>query len=258
MKQFSSNIEDLRLQSEEYNTYSKGNIISPAQYWRDTDQIPQDISTNTTILKTYSLISLDKTISSNIIYNFSDNSDTFDGIGKIEKAQLSLIPGTINCYNIPIESNKYKSYLSDIISPNFGNNYMFKLYIDDTELPFGFGLPEIDVENGIIKFTKDSFNEDISGKTLLITFYKYYGRKGLSGIESLPFSDSLIHFKQSTDSTATASFLVRGGSGDNKYIIPPVSSTFYQKENTTYKVILLQENLQAAINHQIIIDGGEW
>lgn len=246
MKDFSSNVEDSRLETEEYiiNKVQRP-FITPNQIWRDADLILNCELNEDPLIE---LRVNKKMFKYKCCFSTIRNDINIDILNYYEKMPLFKISGTENAYNC-------QDFLKDIISPYFGKRFIYTLYIGSQQLPFGRGNPKFDIESGIVKILDKDINKQINNN-LYITFYKYVGRKSFDNIENIPFSDKLIHFKQSEDNQNTASFLVRGRNHTN-YIL--ADDKYYDNSNIdNSRVVVTQESIENVINHGIVIDGGKW
>src|SRR5574344_548274 len=258
IKSNTSNVEDERLEIEEYSQNRVGDPVIPEQYWRDANHIPSIAPEIVDSQKKEIVINGKQCYLYSNISSFKESQISYGTISYYKGVPLSNIGGsqTYNCINTV--NNVTDNVLQYIIGPQFGETYLYKLYADGEELPFGKGEPVFDTTLGLVKFTNKDFFNEFKNSNLTIDFYKYIGRIGLSGILPLPFPDNIIHFKSSSDNSATASFLVRGGTYDTKYILPGPRNQYIKTNNNTYTV-LLEENLQEKISTDgVIIDGGVW
>jgi hypothetical protein len=258
MKSNTSNIENSRLDIEEYSQNRLGDPIVPEQYWRDAGHIPEIApSIVESQKKEYSVNGKVCYVYPSIL-SFTESQIVYGVISYYKSVPLTNISGS-EAYNCINKTDSYTdNLLQYMIGPQFGKTYLYKLYADGVELPFGKGEPEFDTTLGLVKFTNKEFFEEFKTAELTIDFYKYIGRIGLTGILPLPFPDNIIHFKSSSNNSATASFIVKGGTYDTKYILPGPKSSYIKTSNNTYTV-MLEENFQEKVTEDgLIIDGGEW
>lgn len=244
-KEYTSNIEDKRLNIEEITT--TGTQISPRQIWRDTGFIPDSPKNKFTGSPLY--------FEGIKYYEYCQ----YDGIYRIPiirkyiEVPLYKVEGTTNVFK-----DKY-NLLKDLIDRSFDGNpnpennedsYQFILYKtnainkESNELSYGMGDPIIDVESGLLYIRNIDFIDkyvntiEANKEVFFITFYKYVGRKGtfaspvgtnaykedLTGID-LPFRDDIRHFKNSKNGK-TATFKVETDvpdgelAGNTDYILP--------------------------------------
>lgn len=247
MKEFTTNTEDLRLETEEL--IKSGPNVHPLQIWRDASLIPNLIPGETVV--TYDTVEEDDiTYKVATVHSVRINGEIQDIIKHYKELPLKRLSGTENCY-----SNG--EHLKDLIGPHFGKGYLFKLYINGVTVPYGLGLPEFDIEMGILKFKDDKYAEAIKDKTVTISFYKYVGRKGMTNVESLPFSDDLKHFKNANNPNQTASFLVRG-TDHQDYILPSGKKAYNRGDTENTNVLVTQETISNVLYTYGTIDGGTW
>lgn len=244
-KEYTSNVEDSRFPFEEPVTI-KGTPIYPEQVWRDGKLIP------TTAPDIYVVKN----------GNYAGISLYSGKVGVVEyydKAPLVRVAGTNNCFSAPYLKNAIPESWDSI-----NNSYAIHLFTHEGEpLAFGRGLPEIDTAAGTLTFTDDAFIDSLDIDAIqvpfLISFYRYAGNTGFLGDDGLylPFPDSTSLLRSKDDPTATARFLVRGGtSKDMKYILPPNTGVYYENTDPDSAVVVMQENLNRILNTIGIIDGG--
>lgn len=246
MKEFSSNVEDNRLSTEEYIlNVAKPNVL-PMQIWRDAEYIPDSAAK----LENGSSTTVEingKSFKHYVKFSIELNDIMRNIVSYYDKMPLFKISGTENAYAC-------NDYLTDIIPSYFGKHYLYKLYIGDLELPFGRGDPDFESESGLVKILDKEINDSIDDN-LYISFYKYTGRKGYSNIENLPYVDTLTHFKQSKYDENTASLLVRN-KGHKNYIL--ADDGYYDNEDTDSRVLVTQESIEDVIANGLTINGGVW
>lgn len=246
MKEFSSNVEDSRLSTEEHVlNVAKPNIF-PMQIWRDAEYIPDKSSMLSVGASTLVEVN-DKSFSHYVMFSTELNGILRNIVSFYDKMPLFKINGTNNAYAC-------NDYLTDIIPSYFGKHYLYKFYIGDTELPFGRGDPDFDSESGIVKILNKEINNRIDNN-FYISFYKYTGRKGYSNVENLPYIDALIHFKQYKQNENTASLLVRN-KGHKNYVLS--DDGYYDNKDTDSRVLVTQESIEDVIANGLTINGGIW
>ena len=247
MKEFTTNTETLRIETEEL--VKPGKSVNPVQIWRDAPLIP-DVAPSEDNITFVDMHTNDGDYQAATVLSARLNGYNQPIICHYKNVPLYKVPGTVGCY-----SNG--NLLKDIIGPHFGKDYLYKLLLDNVEVPFGIGNPEFDVEMGILKFQDDKYSRAIVGRELTISYYKYVGRKGLADMESLPFADNLYHFKNTDDPSKTASFLVKGD-GHQNYILPYGNTAIDKEGAENTNVLVSQENISNVLYMYGTIDGGTW
>ena len=245
MKEFTTNVEDLRLETEE--TIKAGPGVHPLQIWRDATHIPEEAPSKDTMKF---VDSDDTTYKVATVLSVIINGENQDILQYYKEVPLTIISGTPNCY-------KNASLLKDIVGPQFGKGYLFKIYIDGNTAPFGMGRPEFDVESGILKFNDLVYANVIKDKSITISFYKYVGRKGMTDVESLPFADNLLHFKSADDPSNTVTFKVMSD-GHNDFILSAGKKAYDKGDAENTNVLVTQENISNVLYTYGTVNGGTW
>jgi len=246
-KSFVSNTEELREFFEE--PLNGKESISASQVWRDSKYI-----------NNIDLLESDKTESINgedlltKVYYTSYLFNNYNIKEYHEKIKLNLLTGTSNVFY-------YNDILKNYIDMSFGDNYLYKIYLNDIELPFGRGNPELNAYSGYLRFTDEKFINQISDTDIIrISFYKYIGRVGFIGdsIEGseLPLSDDKVLLQNKDVESKKAQFLVRGDEKLSKYILPSFPANYYEVSESDTDVIVLQKNFNKVLNAIGDIDGG--
>ena len=251
-KDFTSDVEDKRLASEEFINHS-GQPIFPEQIWRDGLSIPTLAPT----LSDYQTVETSEGSYEYAEYAIQYATKSVSIMKHFKNLPLTRVQGTTTCY--------YSENLVDIIPYNFdkvNHSYVWHIYLNDlpSELNYGVGGVRVDRASGILSFDEE-FVKEIDIDKVSITFYKYTGRKGFFGTtleEDLPFSDDKSLLFKADNPAIESSIKSRGAEGVNGYILPPVQPQMYTKDTTDSAcgVLLLQENLNSTLDNICVLDGG--
>lgn len=262
-KELTSSSEAGRLAYEETES-TKGEAILPQQIWRDGKLIPADTAP--------SVLATETVQDGSVSFKYGEWSGKIVEkkpiLAKYEKVPLKRVKGTSYVYCSAFVSNA----IPDLFAAD--GSYSHKMYIlkDGAYKKMGYmlGNPRIDQATGFIEFRDrayiDSLSLDSSDYPFAISFFRYIGHTGFFGAESGiygPFKDDLKHLRKADDDTATAQFLVRGGSKNSKYVLPQIGGTnnpgfYYEKGpgESDAGVIVLQENINEVLWNVGDIDCG--
>lgn len=253
-KDFTSDVESARLASEEFVEH-RGQPVFPSQIWRDGLSIPS----TSPLLENYTTVETDLGNYDVAEYKIEYATKSVSILKHFIKLPLTRVVGTNNCF--------YQENLIDIIPYNYdtvNHSYMWNIYINgsDTALKYGIGGIVVDRASGVLSFDSN-FCKDVAVTSVSITFYQYTGRKGFFGTtleEDIPFSDEKSLLFKSDNPSIEVSLKARGLVGVNKYVLPPVNTYFYTKEDADNEcgVIVVQENLNNILDTIGIVDGGTY
>lgn len=266
MKKYVSNTEEARLPFEEPYK-GLGDSVSPLQIWRDGSFIKGSPSEHTFI--------------DNIAY-YKNGAQDIPLIKFFEKMPLATaIEGTDSCAYYNENLIDTIGYRFENISVDSGKSWEPIIYINNTQLSYKLGEPEIDPTSGVLVFKDKSYIENLKKAspafTVSISFYKYIGKKGFFGYDTgddFPFRDDHPLVKNASEAAlTTATFKSRGAIGKNtNYIFPPTSKTtftdgkgyfgkslkkeFEEEKNSESSVVVLEENINSLLYAIGSIDGG--
>lgn len=271
-KQYTSNVEDKRLNIEEQQL-TMGQHILPQQIWRDGALIPgspDDLS--------FKVPELVDGVATQTSY-FNDGQTVHGLVEKISRLPIKKVRGTSNVF--------YNERLINLIGREFDNDptnkkksWQYIIYSSQGELAYGMGDPIVDVATGNLIFRNEDFVKTNTEDIFFITFYKYIGRTGLVGATDneqdnyggidLPFRDDIKHFKDADNDERTATFVLEGQVGNTLYILPNAAEVYdgrnieldeYGKSTSkdhNRGTVMLQENYQEIDWNIGWHNGGVW
>ncbi len=271
-KQYTSNVEDKRLNIEEQQL-TMGQHILPQQVWRDGALIPgspDDVD-----------FKVPEVINGVVVQSsyFNDGQTVHGLIQKMSRLPITRVRGTLNVF--------YNEELKNLIGREFDNDptdkkksWQFIIHSKDGDLAYGMGDPFVDIATGNLIFRNEEFVKANTEDTFYITFYKYIGRTGFLGATDneqdayggidIPFRDDVKLLKDADDDGRTARFELAGAMGNTVYILPNAAEVYtegnieldeYGKSTSISKnkgVVMLQENYQEIDWNIGWHNGGVW
>lgn len=169
---------------------------------------------------------------------------------------LRSVPGTAGSFYHPL--------LKNAITFNWdaAGSYVYRLRNQaDFDIAFGSRDWVVDPIAGVLTFYGTNLGGIgvSSNNPPKISFYRYIGRVGFpsgegggGGDVDLPLPDTETLLYRLGAANQMARFAVRGGTGTKVYELPPIDG-----DQDTGRV-LVEENLNTAINTFGVVDGGEW
>jgi hypothetical protein len=240
MKEWTSNVEDPRIEAEEPFSRPGRNVV-PSMIWRDGALLP-------TLKPGFSPTGMANT--AGIDYAFMDttflNGNTEMALMRsYDRYPVTRIPGSLTYYG---------EELKDIICEWLDMSYAPQIFVGANKLVYGRGQPEFDPTTGCLRFNDAAFIEANKANRFYVSFAAYRGRKGFIGDDGheFPLPDDITLLKSAADDTKTASFTV---TETERYVLPPSTGLWVTDPAT----ILVDGNFNAVVNlGSKSIDGGKW